>query len=83
VPPPAVYVMSTEATSPRSDRQPAGVIHAAPTAYPPIHRTFCGRSHGLFWFGHVDFHTVAGDRCPSCVAAVADGAGAPDAVVDA
>ena len=39
-----------------------------------MHTTFCGRSEGLFWFGHVDFHEVAGDRCPTCVeAAVARG----------
>lgn len=81
MPPPAVYVMSTEATGPRGDRRPAGVIHAAPTTHPPVHRTFCGQSHGLFWFGHVDFRAIEGVRCAACVAAVAEGAGLPDGEV--
>ena len=63
--------MSTGATGPRDDRRPAGTIHAAPSTHPPVHTTFCGRSEGLFWFGHVDFHEVEGDRCPTCVEAAA------------
>ena len=71
MPPPSIYVMSTAATGPRDDRRPAGVVHAAPSTHPPSHTTFCGGSHGLYWFGHVDFRTVTGDRCPACVSAVA------------
>lgn len=82
MPPPTTYVMSTEATGPRDHRQPAGVIHAAPTTHPPVHTTYCGRSGGLFWFGHVDFHAVdpvdgEGQRCPRCVDALAT-LGVPD-----
>jgi hypothetical protein len=81
MPPPATYVMSTQATGPRHDRRPAGVIHAAPTTHPPVHTTYCGQADGLFWFGHVDFREVgdlAGERCPDCLAALA--ALAPPAV---
>jgi hypothetical protein len=70
MPPPTIYVMSTEATGPRDDRRPAGLIHAAPSTYPPSHTTFCGGSHGLFWFGHVDFRTVTAGRCAECITAV-------------
>lgn len=81
MPPPATYVMSTEATGPRDDRRPAGVIHAAPATHPPVHTTYCGQANGLFWFGHVDFHALDaraadGRRCAGCVAALA-AAGAP------
>lgn len=73
MPPPTTYVMSTEATGPRDDRRPAGVIHAAPTTHPPVHTTYCGQAEGLFWFGHVDFHDLdvgagTGRRCAACVA---------------
>ena len=81
MPPPTTYVMSTEATGPRDDRRPAGIIHAAPTTHPPVHTTYCGRSGGLFWFGHVDFHAVSGEgeRCARCVAAL-KALAAPDAL---
>lgn len=78
MPPPPVFVMSTEATGPRSDRQPAGVIHAAPTTHPPVNTTFCGQANGLFWFGHVDFwaDTDPTSRCPACLDAIAEALGA-------
>src|SRR5215207_3049294 len=73
MPPPTIYVMSTEATGPRDDRRPVGVLHAAPDTHPPVHMTFCGRSEGLYWFGHVDVWTVASDsRCKACVTAISD-----------
>jgi len=62
------FVMCTQATGPWEARRPAGVLHAAPSGLAPAHTTFCGRSVGLFWFGHVDWHgDVAGERCAVCV----------------
>lgn len=70
--------MSTDATGPRGDRRPAGVIHAAPATHPPVNTTFCGQAHGLFWFGHVDFwaETEPAGRCPACLDAIAAALGA-------
>ena len=74
--PPTIYVMSTEATGPRDDRRPAGDIHAAPSTHPPVHTTFCGRSGGLYWFGHVDFWSLGSEgRCEECLAIISDRAG--------
>ena len=62
--------MSTEATGhgTTAGRPARSTPPRAPTAGAP---TFCGRSAGLFWFGHVDFHQAVGDRCPTCVDAAA------------
>lgn len=67
MPPPVIYVMSTGATGPRHDRRPAGTLHAAPSTHPPTHTTFCGLSHGLYWFGGVDFGGAEGTKCSTCV----------------
>ncbi|HEX8803002.1 MAG TPA: hypothetical protein VF743_02375 [Acidimicrobiales bacterium] len=70
MPPPRIFVMSSQAVGPRDDRRPAGLIHAARTAMPPRNRSFCGLV-SLFWFGDTDFETVEGERCPTCVAHLA------------
>jgi hypothetical protein len=70
MPPPAIFVMSTEATGPRHDRRPAGVLHAAPSTHPPTNTTFCGQANGLYWFGGVAFAGVAGTKCAACLEAV-------------
>jgi hypothetical protein len=64
---PATFVMCTAASGPWDDRRPAGVLHAAPDTASTAHTTYCGRSVGLFWFTHVDWHAdLAGERCEVC-----------------
>jgi hypothetical protein len=73
MPPPTIFVMSTGATGPRDDRQPTGVVHAAPSTHPPVNTTFCGIAGGLYWFGHVDYWTVTtGLRCEECIAIISE-----------
>jgi hypothetical protein len=67
MPPPLIFVMSSEAVGPRGARRPAGLLHAAPRTTPAVNRTFCGLI-SLYWFGDVDFETADGERCPECLA---------------